>query len=98
VAQLEKEIAPDLLYRAEENGRGYVLLGLDDGSERLRVGVRKLGMAHLKGLEKLAIYEIVDATNLGLDSRKLLESGLNGGLIGTIEREFSRARAGADLL
>jgi hypothetical protein len=101
VAQLEKEIAPELLYRAAVGGRGYVLLELDDPgerAERLRVGVRKLGMAHLKGLEKLAIYEIVDGTNVELASQKLVEGGMNGGLIGTIDREFSRARAGAGLV
>jgi len=98
VAQLEKEIAPDLLYRVAEGGRGYVLLELDDAGERLRVGVRKLGMAHLKGLEKLAVYEIVDGTHFDLTGLKPLEPGMGGGLVGTIEREFSRARAGEGLL
>jgi hypothetical protein len=97
VAQLEKELAPDRLYRLDDGGRGYVLLDLDDGGERLRVGVRKLGMAHLKGLEKLAVYEIIDGVKIDLDTLAVLESGLGGGLVGTIEREFSRARAGAGL-
>ena len=28
------------------------------------MGFRKLGMAHLKGLEKLAVYEIVDGAEV----------------------------------
>src|SRR6201999_3182141 len=64
IAQLENELRPHHLYRMDDDGRAYVLLDLDDGVERLRVGVRKLGMAHLKGLEKLAVYEIVDGARI----------------------------------
>jgi hypothetical protein len=96
MAQLEKELAPERFYRTADGGRGYVLLELDDGAERLRVGVRKLGMAHLKGLEKLAIYEIIDGAHLDVEGLSLVEGGQNGGLVGVVEREFSRARtAGA---
>jgi hypothetical protein len=96
IAQLDKELAPKELYRAEHGGRGYVLLDLDDpaGGERLRVGLRKLGMAHLKGLEKLAVYEIIDGAHSDLDALSLLTDGVSGDLVGTVEREFSRARAG----
>jgi hypothetical protein len=38
----------------------------EDAGERLPVGIRKLGMAHLKGLEKLPVYEIVDAVEIEL--------------------------------
>ncbi len=98
IAQLENELRPHHLYRMDDGGRAYVLLDLDDGAERLRVGVRKLGMAHLKGLEKLAVYEIVDGARIDLETLDVLESGRAGGLVGTIEREFSRARAGAGLV
>jgi hypothetical protein len=103
VAQLEKELAPDRLYRINEGGRGYVMLEVDDGGETLRVGVRKLGMAHLKGLEKLAVYEIIDGAHLEHDGLAIvdvagrvdgIDAGMSGGLVGTIEREFSRIQAG----
>ena len=41
---------------------------VDDGGQALAVGIRKLGLAHLKGLEKLAVYEIVDGAELDLGS------------------------------
>ncbi|HTQ78870.1 MAG TPA: hypothetical protein VMM92_02655, partial [Thermoanaerobaculia bacterium] len=94
IAQLEKELAPTHLYRIDDGGRGYIMLELDDAGERLRVGVRKLGMAHLKGLEKLAVYEIIDGVNVDLDSLSLIEGGGSGGLVGAIDREFSRVQAG----
>jgi hypothetical protein len=98
VAQLEKELAPERLYRAADGGRDYVLLELDDGGELLRVGVRKLGMAHLKGLEKLAVYEIVDGAGLDLGTLSpIAEESSDGGLVGAIDRAFSRARAGVGL-
>jgi hypothetical protein len=41
-----------------------VVVIFEDAGERLPVGIRKLGMAHLKGLEKLPVYEIVDAAGI----------------------------------
>ena len=43
---------------------------LEDGGERLPVGFRKLGMAHLKGLEQLSVYEIVDAAAMAPEELK----------------------------
>jgi hypothetical protein len=50
------------------------------------VGFRKLGMAHLKGLEKLAVYEILDGAEM--DPAALTEIRA-AGLSAAVEREFA---------
>jgi hypothetical protein len=64
IAHLERELDRCLLYRGREDDRSYVFLALEDAGVKLSLGFRKLGMAHLKGLEKLAVYEIVDGVEL----------------------------------
>jgi hypothetical protein len=64
IAHLERELDRCPLYRGREDDRSYVFLALEDAGEKLSLGFRKLGMAHLKGLEKLAVYEIVDGVEL----------------------------------
>ena len=61
IAQLDQELGRHpLLPRPRGGAHLRRILIQDAGGERLPVGFRKLGMAHLKGLEKLAVYEIVD--------------------------------------
>jgi hypothetical protein len=95
VAQLERELGERNLYRAADGGRGYVMLELDDAGERLVVGLRKLGLAQLKGLEKLSVFEFVDANDFGEESLADRSEPLGGGLVGAVEREFARSRSGA---
>jgi len=64
IAHLERELERCPLYRGREDDRSYVFLAVEDAGEKLSLGFRKLGMAHLKGLEKLAVYEIVDGVEL----------------------------------
>jgi hypothetical protein len=64
LAHLERELERCPLYRGHEGDRSYIFLALEDAGEKLSLGFRKLGMAHLKGLEKLAVYEIVDGVEL----------------------------------
>jgi hypothetical protein len=64
IAQLERELVGGHLHLGREGDRCYVVLDLEDAGARLPVGIRKLGMAHLKGLEKLAVYEILDGAAL----------------------------------
>ncbi len=64
IAQLDHETAGIRLFRGQEGDRSYVVVIFEDAGERLPVGIRKLGMAHLKGLEKLPVYEIVDAVGM----------------------------------
>ncbi|HEY9421936.1 MAG TPA: hypothetical protein VIW92_11025, partial [Thermoanaerobaculia bacterium] len=92
IAQLDREVADPRLYRTREGDRSYVVLILEDGKERMPVGFRKLGMAHLKGLEKLAVYEIIDVASLDLEE---LEEIQGERLIAAIEREFANRGTGA---
>ena len=82
LARLEEE-APEIPMRqAIQGGRTYVALPLDDGSKDDRaVGIRKLGMATLKGLEKVPVFEVVDADDLTLGAK--LD---DGSLLATLER------------
>ncbi len=64
IAQLDHETAGIRLFRGQDGLRSYVVVIFEDGGERLPLGIRKLGMAHLKGLEKLPVYEIVDAEEI----------------------------------
>jgi hypothetical protein len=95
VAQLEKELGAHVLYRVADGGRGYVMLDLEDAGERLVVGLRKLGLAQLKGLEKLPVYEFVDGSAFGEESLTDRSEPLDGGIVGAVEREFERSRTGA---
>lgn len=92
IAQLDREVTDPRLYRIREGERSYVVLTLQDGKEPMPVGIRKLGMAHLKGLEKLAVYEIIDAAGVSLEG---LEEVQGERLIAAIEREFANRGTGA---
>ena len=91
IAQLDREVADPRLYRTREGDRSYVVLILEDGKERMPVGFRKLGMAHLKGLEKLAVYEIIDAATLDLEG---LEEIQGERLVAAVERESANRGTG----
>jgi hypothetical protein len=64
IGQFAAALSSPQLYHCREASRSYVVLALEDAESKLYVGLRKLGMAHLKGLDDLAVYEIVDATDL----------------------------------
>ncbi|MEO1087212.1 MAG: hypothetical protein AAFY88_23505, partial [Acidobacteriota bacterium] len=52
------------LYYARQHGRGFIGTDIDGlGGESLRVGFRKLGGAHFKGLDPLTTFEIVDGAD-----------------------------------
>jgi hypothetical protein len=92
MAKLEEEMGGGrLFYRGLHAEHSYVVVALEDAGEPLPVGVRKLGMAQLKGLERLSVYEIVDCA--GLDLAALPE--LRGErLTGAVEREFANSSLG----
>jgi hypothetical protein len=96
IAQLDVELNTELnaelygpqLHLGKDGDRCYVVLDLEDDGAKLPVGIRKLGLAHLKGLENLAVYEIVDAT--GFDPATL--TPIHGErLVMAVEREFANA-------
>jgi hypothetical protein len=90
MTRLEQEIGPRPLQRVSAGDRRYVILELP-GTEGMLVGVRKLGMAHLKGLEKLAVYEIVDADTLDAGTFVPAEGVF---LVSALDREFAGALTG----
>ncbi|HEX4960319.1 MAG TPA: hypothetical protein VF173_05745, partial [Thermoanaerobaculia bacterium] len=88
IAHLERELAGASLSRGKDGDRVYVFLMLEDQGDQLQVGFRKLGMAHLKGLEKLAVYEIVD----GAEADPATFTPIRGEkLAAAIEKEAAKA-------
>ena len=67
LAALEQEVGDRPLGHVAEGDRGYVLLTLDDSGGPLTVGLRRLGVASLKGLDRATLFEIVDAALLPAD-------------------------------
>ncbi|MDP9120476.1 MAG: hypothetical protein M3O15_03780 [Acidobacteriota bacterium] len=90
VAQLDKEMGSAPLHRGSDGERSYVVFHVEDTSERLTIGVRKLGMARLKGLAQLPVYEIVDGGELDPKSLRVLRGDQ---LVAAVEREFARGMA-----
>jgi hypothetical protein len=86
MTRLEKELGNRPLHRGVAGERSYVVVDIQDGGEELPVGIRKLGMAHLKGLESFAVYEIVDGATLPSASFVPL---YGEPLVAAIEKEFA---------
>ncbi len=86
ISRLEQEQAHNRMFRLLDGERTYIALKLDLPGGSLLVGVRKLGVAHLKGLDRLPIYEIVDAALWGDNTLVELRSG---GLVELVEKEFT---------
>jgi hypothetical protein len=87
VARLDREIGPGQLCRGGDADRSYVVFQVDDSSERLAVGLRKLGVARLKGLERLPVYEIVDGASIAAETLRPLRGER---LLAAADREFTR--------
>jgi hypothetical protein len=87
VTQLDRSLGPNALSRGSDGERFYVVLSVDDGSDKLLVGVRKLGVARLKGLERMPVYEFVDGAVLDTESLKPLRGER---LTVAVDREFAR--------
>lgn len=101
IEQLDAENRYAELFRAAVGGRRYVVLQIPDApaagagpqpkAPGLLVGLRKLGTASLKGLDKLAVFEAVDLRSHGPEG---LEPMHGPGLMAAIERSFSAERHG----
>jgi hypothetical protein len=87
VARLDRELGHCALSRGADGERSYVVFHVEDAGERLPVGLRKLGMARLKGLERLPVYEIVDGATLDPKSMRTLRGER---LLAAADRESSR--------
>jgi hypothetical protein len=86
LAQLDQETAGIRLFRGQEGNRTYVVAIFEDSGERLPIGIRKLGMAHLKGLETLPVYEVVDAAGIPSEALKEIPGEP---LLAAIDREVA---------
>ncbi|HWM94197.1 MAG TPA: hypothetical protein VN493_25795 [Thermoanaerobaculia bacterium] len=86
--RLETELGSRTLLRASDGERVYVLVDVEDGGAKISCGVRKLGFAQLKGLEKLAVYELVDGRSLDLGSYQEIP----GDTLGTAIERVSTSR------
>jgi len=65
IEQLDRELGRVKLYQGTAGQRRYLVLELLDGAEsQFRVGLRKLGLASLKGLDRLAVYEVLDGVEI----------------------------------
>ncbi len=88
ISRLSKEKNFDRIFRLVDGQRSWVAVKVDGAGTSFLVGLRKLGMAQLKGLDNTPIYEIVDAAIWG-DHTLIEMRGRD--LVEEIEREFSAA-------
>lgn len=66
IHQLAESLENPALYTGTQGERRYLVLALRDKEVgRAYLGLRKLGMAHLKGLEELSVVEVLDGADLG---------------------------------
>ncbi len=85
IRELSREPAFGRVFRLVEGPRSYVAVKLNMPTGTTLVGIRKLGMAHLKGLDRVPVYEIVDASSWGEATLMELRSG---NLLELLEREY----------
>lgn len=92
ISRLSEEGGFSRAFRLADGPRTYIAIKLDAPTSSLLVGIRKLGVAQLKGLDRLPVYEIVDAAIWG--DNTLMELRTTN-LVEVIEREFSANLRGA---
>ncbi len=91
VAQLDDALGSRLLYQTRLRDLPYVMVPIDDKKRLLFVGIRKLGVARLKGLDDLTVYELVDGGSLGtLNLRPLRRRRLIAALDELTQQELGR--------
>jgi hypothetical protein len=86
LSQLDQETVGMRLFRGQEGTRAYVVVIFEDSGERLPIGIRKLGMAHLKGLDTLPVYEVIDAAAIATEALKEIPGEP---LLAAIDREVA---------
>jgi hypothetical protein len=90
VARLSQELRARSLSRATVGNGTYLVLAIEEPGEVMSIGLRKLGTALLKGLERLAVYEVIDAA--GLQTRDSDDTGASLHIV--LEQEFAGAMSG----
>jgi hypothetical protein len=86
IQQLEREGSVTHIASARDGNRSYLVLTLGEAANQLLVGLRKLGLASLKGLAKVPVYEIIDGE---LWRDQPLPSVARGRLLVSLDREFA---------
>lgn len=92
ISRLSREGAFVPLWRTREQGRPYIALSVPDASGPVEIALRRLGVANLKGLDKLPVYEVIDAQ--GLERLETIDPE-GADLVGVLEREFAGTLGGA---
>jgi hypothetical protein len=78
------------LFYAREQGRGFIVVDVEEEGFAFRVGIRKLGIGKFKGLEPIPVYELVDGSAWNAQDLKQIPSQR---LLGALERLFTKTIA-----
>lgn len=89
ITQLDREGAVTGVFAGLDGRRKYLVLSLGESASQFFVGVRRLGLASLKGLESVPIYEVVDGE---LWRDQALETVVTQRLLATLDRDFAQAQ------
>lgn len=89
ISQLEREGMVTSAAVGQEGRRQFLILTVGESTAEFLVGIRKLGMASLKGLEKVPIFEIVDGEPW---RNRTLEELEPGRLLVSLDRLFAEAQ------
>ncbi len=84
IRQIDEVQCFSRLGRLEIDGRRHVAFEFEEGGDRLAAGFRKLGVASLKGLGKVAIFEVIDAGEPDVAREPLPEASL----LDALEKDF----------
>jgi hypothetical protein len=88
-----EQVEPDELvsFRGlyDDESRRYGVLDIDDAGESLRIGVRRLGRARLKGLQNVHVFEVVDGEGWKDDD---LTPAERQPLMALLDKEFQSAQ------
>ena len=87
ISELSNSGMVEPLYRLREDKREYLVLKVPVGNQELLVGIRELGNASLKGLEKALLYEVVDGESWQ-DLPFQSEKRATGSLLDSLEGGF----------
>jgi hypothetical protein len=90
LSQLDRPDALKTVYLGQDENRRYFVFSVSDGVEDFWFGVRKLGLANLKGLDRMPIYEVVDGA---IWQEEELEKAPSTRLLDCLDRDPGPSRA-----
>jgi hypothetical protein len=93
VSQLGRVLPPAAqLARFDDGDHGFVVVTVEEGGDPARAGMRKMGLVQLKGLDRVPVYEVVDAS---IWDETRFEPA-TGSLMEALEREYTMSRSRAE--